>query len=519
MTVNFPRSRFDGSDDYISFASPGASYGVTTTQTLTFAMRMKFNSGQYTGRLWRRGPNSGNSVSLHCNGNANQLTFSALGAANANIVNVTSNITYPFSTQTIAVNGASSIISGNFTVGEIVNSPNSGASGTVVSWSNPNLVVNKVTGRWGIEQGITGATSGASSTSMGVTTLSAVNLVTVMVSLNLSTSTIQMYFDDTNAINGVTPTFNTGNGPISLNTAGLPETFGAQNDGTNKSAMDWEMIWCAPVFIDLSVQGNRDKFKANNIGPVGEGVTGTSPPVFIVGEKERINLATRTGLPINRGTGGTATKTGMLDQAGAQAWPPALELSAAVQTAGPYKRDAAISFLVSTNGYGSAFNITPTASGPGTWTVTPGLVPAGAASKVLTFTPTATGSYTFSFANSGGHVDPTPITLSVVSSFATIPANTTIQLTAAQLATLQIVCTDETLGAKAGVTLRWKTGAGETGATAGIDLSPTVIAAQTAQVQTISTQALSSLLSSLPNSTTFTLTVSEDSKVDIQYTV
>lgn len=105
----------------------------------------------------------------------------------------------------------------------------------------------------------------------------------------------------------------------------------SRNGGANPLLYQARMVALFPgVFIDWSDPQQRLWASTEYCGPNGEGITGTIPPVFSVGEISGIN-----GSAANRGTGGNF---GNLDDdvvvADAQPWPPNLQLVAEPRSGG-----------------------------------------------------------------------------------------------------------------------------------------------------------------------------------------
>jgi hypothetical protein len=459
--INIPRARMNGSTNALTKVAPGITYGVNTTQQLSFVMRMRMNTSALQGRLWRRGPDTGNNITINCSGSLNQLSVTIAGPSNVPIFSATSNVTYPFATDTIVLTG----VAGTFANGDAVTG--TGITCTVSSWNSgtSTLVVTKVIGS--IING-TVLTGPSGSGTVSTYTLSAAALQTLYVSLDLSTNAFNLYFDDTNGMTSNVPTFNSGNGPIALNSISTFDDFFVNNGSVNYASSDFEFLWIAPSFIDFSDASKRALFSAAYIGPNGEGPLGSAPPVFVVGDTTALNAGTS-----NRGTGGALTMTGSATNVVTAAWPPVLDLNAQVTTVSPYITGNPINFLVFPLGYAQSFILTPSSNSAGTWSVTPVNVSAGIVGASLIFTPSAAASANITFTNNVSYNNPSPILLTINSDGrVTISPGSSATITVAQLLTLVAVTTAANTGVNIGPTnVRWNRLTSEIGPQDGLDIT------------------------------------------------
>lgn len=135
------------------------------------------------------------------------------------------------------------------------------------------------------------------STSTGTINVAA-GEVRVMVSVDLATASYQFYLNDTAlSLGTVTGTL----GDIGWSAIARSWIMASTNGGSPMPA-NHRYTFIHPGKIDLSVQGNRDKFLLANIGNQGEGVFGTPALVMLYGPDANIGT--------NYGTGGNFTVVG-----------------------------------------------------------------------------------------------------------------------------------------------------------------------------------------------------------------
>lgn len=121
----------------------------------------------------------------------------------------------------------------------------------------------------------------------------------------------------------------------------------------------------------------------------------------------------QAGGAVNRGTGNAlvAAGSGTLTDLNGKAWPPPLDLAQTLATAGKLNTGEPISIIVNATGYPQDVTLTPASDKAGAWSGS--LLPLGASSVTLTFTPSAHGNHTVSVTNNKGYTNPANLTLPV----------------------------------------------------------------------------------------------------------
>lgn len=199
------------------------------------------------------------------------------------------------------------------------------------------------------------------------------------------------------------------------------------------------------AFIDATSPVTAQKFSASLIGPNGEGVFGSPPDLFMVGNLGDWNSA--SGL--NRGASALKPKitAGAATSVVAAAWPPVLQLTVEIQTPGPCLIGTPVDFLIFPKGYGKPLNVTPHSDKAGTWNSATATMPAGVNGLIMSFTPTEEGVHTFTFSNDGGYVNPAAETVEIIDPYIVIAPGSTVVLTRQEVLSLQAVTLDSPLGA------------------------------------------------------------------------
>lgn len=172
------------------------------------------------------------------------------------------------------------------------------------------------------------------------------------------------------------------------------------------------------IFVDnRSMQGlgisprPNWNYETSDLGPAGEALINVpatpllnKPLIFLPGE---VTLN-------NRGQAGAwVQNSGSLTAVNSETFPPQLSLLSEVITSGPYIAGQPIDFHLLPAGYAAAMNITPASDKAGNWSSSPLAYPGGQGDAFLTFTPTAAGTHTITFANDAGYIAPASIVLSV----------------------------------------------------------------------------------------------------------
>lgn len=170
------------------------------------------------------------------------------------------------------------------------------------------------------------------------------------------------------------------------------------------------MFWFAPVLLDITDATVRDKFTALRIGTDGSNVTGTAPPVFLVGTAASSGNNWNDTNGINRGTGQKFKPQGAtavtLDNGGASAWPSytyATALTSLTGSSTPVMGQTR-TYTVTVNG--ALLNpITIALSDGGSGTFTPSSLTAnpltGPQDLTFTYQPASAGAKTITASSSG----------------------------------------------------------------------------------------------------------------------
>lgn len=220
------------------------------------------------------------------------------------------------------------------------------------------------------------------------------------------------YYKDGSASSPNTTTFNAGKGPISLvEAASLFTLFGRIDADSDYWIGDFSCFAMWKEFIDWSDGAKRARTLPDNIGPNGEGVTGTAPLIFVVGKAAELESANA-----NRGTGGTMTRTGSVISAvsgDGQIWPPRLNLFRVQQTVLPVVGQPADVLLHVGQGWCDAVTVTCATNRTGSFVDSTMDMPNGSSGVVAQYIPGVAGPHTISFTNNKSYVNPPDLVVSV----------------------------------------------------------------------------------------------------------
>lgn len=133
------------------------------------------------------------------------------------------------------------------------------------------------------------------------TITSAGGMVTLFCAVDMAKSTMQIYFDDVDKT-PATPTIS----DVIMDLTHTNWGCMATNAGGSKFPADVEFLWLDTAYVDISVQANRDKWLAANIGASGQGPTASTPLIYMTGNAAAWNDAGG----INLGSGGAFIMTG-----------------------------------------------------------------------------------------------------------------------------------------------------------------------------------------------------------------
>lgn len=148
-------------------------------------------------------------------------------------------------------------------------------------------------------------------------------------------------------------------------------------------------------WLDATNPDAVNSFVAENLGPQGQGVFGSIPEVFTVGNAAAWN----SGSGLNLGTAGKfIIPSGATTNVDDQPWPPRLTVSSEVISDGAAIQGQPVTIKLSPQGYSQEFNLTCNAN-DGVWEEAALVFPEGRDGLEVTFTPTKPGNYTLSFTN------------------------------------------------------------------------------------------------------------------------
>lgn len=171
--------------------------------------------------------------------------------------------------------------------------------------------------------------------------------------------------------------------------------------------------------LDLSdLLSIKSKASAALIGPQAQGLFGSPADIFLVGAAADWNHA--SGL--NRGSA-TASKYVMqggatVDDLTTNVWPPVATITCDILTSQPLLVNQAIDIRLGTDVYLSGATVEVASDKAGIFSANPVELAEGTDGAIVSYTPTAGGVHTLSFAPSDGHSAPAPLQLTVEGSAA-----------------------------------------------------------------------------------------------------